>query len=71
MMGFHPDMVSHPVALGHGGRDPVDVQAQEIEEFPAKDGDFRRIDAVRAEKGAAPALAALKEIVPPFLSTAS
>jgi hypothetical protein len=66
-MGLDAQVVAGLVAVGHRCGDPVDVQAQQVEQFAAHDGDLGRVDAVGAEHRAAAALGALEEVVPPLL----
>ena len=64
--GLNAQMVARLVAVGHRRGDPVDVEADQVEQLAAHDGDLRRIDAVGAENRASPAFRALKEVVPPL-----
>ena len=59
-------MVTGHITIGYRGGNPVDIQAQQIEQFTAHDGDFSGIDAIGAEYRTAATLGALKQVVPPF-----
>ena len=65
-MGLNPEMISGSRAIGNRRCNPVDIQAEEVQQFTAHDGNFRRIDAVGAKNRAAPAFRTLKQIIPPF-----
>jgi len=69
-MGLNPKVVSGFKTIGHRGCDPVDIQTQQVENFPGHDGDFRRVYAIGTEHGTPSAFGALKEIIPPFLQYA-
>src|SRR3989304_4441200 len=56
-----------PETVGDGFDDPVDVQAEEVEELAGHHRDLGGVDAVRTEDRAAPALGALEEVVEPLL----
>ena len=65
--GLDAQVVSRPEAVRCRLGDPVDVAADEVEEFPAHHGDLRLIDPVGAEDGTPAALGALVEVVEPLL----
>ena len=60
-------VVALHVAVRDRTGDPFDVQAQQVQQLAADDGDLRLVDAVGAEDRAAAALGALVEVVPPLL----
>jgi len=64
---LNTEVIAIVKAVGRGAGDPVDVAANEVEQLPADDGDFRRIDPVRAKNRAAAAFGALEEVVKPLL----
>ena len=66
-VGLYAQVVPGPEAVGRGLDDPVDVDADQVQELAAHHGDLGRVDAVGAVDGAAAALGALVEIVEPFL----
>jgi hypothetical protein len=66
-MGRNAQMISGPIAIRCRLDDPVNVAADQIEEFPGHHRDFTCIDAIRAEDRAAAALRALEEVIEPFL----
>src|SRR5208283_2386374 len=63
---LNPEVVSVIVAVGHGADDPVDIEADEVQEFTAHHRYLCRIDPVRAEKRAAAAFRALKKVHEPL-----
>src|SRR3990172_6528007 len=62
-----PQVVPGPVAVGHRLDDPVDVDAEQVQELARHHRDLGGVDAVGAEHGAAPALGALVEVEEPLL----
>jgi hypothetical protein len=66
-VGLDAQVVAGAVAVGHRCGDPVNVQAQKVQQLAPHDGDLGRVDAVGAEHRAAPALGALEQVVPPLL----
>ena len=61
------EVVANAIARGGWLDDPLDVAAHQVQQLAADHGDFCRVDPVRAEHGAAPALGALMEVVEPLL----
>ena len=66
-MGLNTEVISCPITIGNRRRDPVCVQTEQIEQLPADNRDFGRINAVRAKQGTTAAFGALEEIGPPLL----
>jgi hypothetical protein len=60
-------VIPHPVAIRDWRRNPINTYAKEVKQLPGHHGDFRGVDAVRAEDGAAAALGALIKVVKPLL----
>ena len=65
-VGLDAEVVSVIVAVGRRADDPVDVAADEVEQFPADHGDFGGIDAVRTKERAATAFGTLEEVHEPL-----
>src|SRR5512147_117990 len=66
-MGLEAQVVALHVAISDRPRDPLDVQAKEIQEFPPDYRDLGLVDTVGAEDRAAAAFGALVEVIPPLL----
>ena len=64
---LHAQVVAGAEAVGGGLQHPVDVAADQVQQFAADHGDLRRVDAVGAEDRAAAAFRALVEVVEPLL----
>src|SRR4030042_1079953 len=65
-MRFDPEMVPLAKTVGHRTGDPIDIQAQQVQELPGNNGYFCGVDAVGAKYGTAPALGALEKVTPPL-----
>jgi hypothetical protein len=65
-VGLNSEMIAGTEAIGDGFYDPVDIAADEVEEFAADHGDFGGIDTVGAEDGATAAFGALVEVIKPL-----
>src|SRR5512137_2028894 len=59
-------MVSCPVTVGSRLQDPVDVEAQQVEQFPSHHGNLTRVDPVGTEHGTPSTFRTLEEIVEPL-----
>ena len=66
-MGLDAEVVAGAVAVGGRLENPVDVAAHFVQELARHHGDLGGVDAVGAEKRAAPAFRALVEVHEPFL----
>ena len=64
--GSMPEMIPFTETVGHRPGNPVDIQAKQIQQFPADNGYFGSINAVGTKNRTSPALRALEEITPPF-----
>ena len=64
---LNAEMIAVAKAIGRRLEHPVGVAADEIQQLAAHHGDFRGVDAIRAEDGAAAAFGALVEVVEPLL----
>ena len=65
-MRLDSEVISLHVAVGDRGDDPVDVAADQVQEFAADHGNLGSIDSIRAINRATSALGALEKIVEPF-----
>ena len=66
-MGLKAQVISCAVAVCNRACNPLNVQTQQINEFPGQYGDFSSINPIGTEKRAAAAFGALVCIVPDFL----
>ena len=65
-VGLDAEVVARAVTVGHRFHDPVDAEAELMQQFADDSRDFGGIDAVGAEQGAAAAFGALVEVGEPF-----
>ena len=65
-MRLNAEMVSSAIAIGHRPGDPVNVTADEIEQFARDHGDFGGVNPVGAKQRTAPAFGTLEEVKKPF-----
>ena len=62
-VGLNSQVVAGAITVGHRASDPVDVAAQQVEQFSPDYGYFSGVNAIGAEEGTAAALGTLEEIV--------
>ena len=65
-VGLDAEVVARAVTVGHRFHDPVDAEAELMQQFADDSRDFGGIDAVGAEQRAAAAFGALVEVGEPF-----
>jgi hypothetical protein len=65
-MRRNAQMISCSVAIGGRFNNPIDVAANQVEQFPGHHRDFTCINTIGTENGAAAAFGALVKVIEPF-----